>query len=211
MRQWLDDAIESFDPTNNGRLPQFRITMAAVDPTEEPEADAEGDLPAVPRSTLRLVKRAYPALDDDEDDELDDEELRAMLAANGAEFSDDDDSEDDEEANGGPSDPVKAKKQKQAAAIKALLEATAAGGDDDDEDMEDAKPNGVKSKSKGKGKAVKVEEDEDEDDDEDSEYDSDEGADLDNFVICTLDTERVSYRPATDLPHRHPSRLTCCV
>lgn len=194
MRQWLDGAVHwPFQIANSCCLSQFRITMAAVDPTEEPEADAEGDVPAIPRSTLRLVKRAYPGFDDDEDDELDDEELKAILAANGAEFSDED-SEDDEEANGGPSDPAKAKKQKQNAAIKKLLEATAAGADDDDdEDMEDAKPNGVKSK--GKGKAVE----EDDDEDEDSDDDSDESGDLENFVICTLDTERVSRHPPPSL------------
>ncbi|KAF1736492.1 FK506-binding protein 4 [Beauveria bassiana] len=54
----------------------FRITMAAVDPTEEPEADEEGNIPKIPRSTLRLVKRAFPGLDEDEDDEMDDEERR---------------------------------------------------------------------------------------------------------------------------------------
>ncbi|PMB66070.1 FK506-binding protein 4 [Beauveria bassiana] len=82
----------------------FRITMAAVDPTEEPEADEEGNIPKIPRSTLRLVKRAFPGLDEDEDDEMDDEYLKALLAA-----SDDDDEDDEEEENGGPSDPAKSK------------------------------------------------------------------------------------------------------
>lgn len=160
---------------------QFRITMAAVDPTQEPEADGEGNVPAVPRSTLRLVKRAFPGLDDeDDDDEVDDEYLRALLAG------DDDESDSDEEANGGPSDPAKSKKQKQAEAIKKLIESAQAESDEDEE-MEDAKP---KSKGKGKGKAVEEDSDED-DEDDDSDLDS-EGADLENFVICTLDTERVS-------------------
>lgn len=160
---------------------QFRITMAAVDPTQEPEADAEGNVPAVPRATLRLVKRAFPGLDDeDEDDEVDDEYLRALLAG------EDDESDSDEEANGGPSDPAKSKKQKQAEAIKKLIESAQAESDEDEE-MEDAKP---KSKGKGKGKAVEEDSDED-DEDDDSDLDS-EGADLENFVICTLDTERVS-------------------
>jgi hypothetical protein len=60
--------------------------------------------------------------------------------------------------------------------------------------MADAKPNGVKNK--GKAKALD-EDDEDEDDDEDSE-DDEEGADLENFVICTLDTERVRI---TQIPY----------
>ncbi|KAG5927653.1 hypothetical protein E4U42_001975 [Claviceps africana] len=198
----------------------FRITMAALDPTEVPEPDEDGNVPAVPRSTLRLVKRVFPALHDDEDDEIDDEYLKAMLAGS----DDEDDEESDEEANGGPSDPAKAKKQKQAAAIKALLEATQDG--DGDEDMEDAKPNGVKGKDKskdkgkdegnakgkgkGKGKAVqKVEEEEEsdeEDDEEDDDDESSEGDDLENFVVCTLDTER-SYQQPLDITVNHGEKV----
>ncbi|CAM1506720.1 Fc.00g063610.m01.CDS01 [Cosmosporella sp. VM-42] len=174
----------------------FRITMAAVDPTEDPEADDEGNIPAVPRSTLRLVKRAFPGLDD-EDDEVDDEYMKALLAADSG--SDEDDEE--EEANGGPSDPAKAKKQKQLAAIKKLMEATE--GDSDDE-MEDAKPNGVKSK--GKAKATEEESEDDEEEEEDSDDESDEGADLENFVICTLDTER-NYQQPLDITVNHGEKV----
>ncbi|VUC33884.1 unnamed protein product [Clonostachys rosea] len=171
----------------------FRITMAAVDPTEEPEADADGKIPDVPRSTLRLVKTAFPGLeDDDEDDEIDEETLRELIA-NANESEDD---EEDEEANGGPSDPAKAKKQKQAAAIKKLLEAT----QDDDEEMEDAKPNG---KSKGKGKAVKEEDSEEEDSEDD---DSEDGGDLENFVICTLDTTK-NYQQPLDITVNHGEKV----
>ncbi|KJZ77858.1 hypothetical protein HIM_02495 [Hirsutella minnesotensis 3608] len=178
----------------------FRITMAALDPTAEPEADQDGNVPNVPRSTLRLIKRAFPGLDDDEDDEVDDEYMRAMLAA-----SDDDDEDDDEdEPNGGPSDPAKAKKQKQAAAIKKLLEAAQ---EEDDEEMEDAKPNGTKGKNKGKGKAKAVESDEEEEDEEDdSDDDSEEGADLENFVVCTLDTER-NYQQPLDITVNHGEKV----
>lgn len=179
-RDACDTVASPFGPrlANREKL-QFRITMAAVDPTQEPEADGEGNIPSVPRSTLRLVKRAFPGLDDeDEDDEVDDEYLRALLAG------EDDESDSDEEANGGPSDPAKSKKQKQAEAIKKLIESAQAESDEDEE-MEDAKP-----KNKGKGKAVEEDSDED-DEDDDSDLDS-EGADLENFVICTLDTERVS-------------------
>ncbi|KAG7437876.1 FK506-binding protein 4 [Fusarium oxysporum f. sp. raphani] len=168
----------------------FRITMAAVDPTEEPEADGEGNIPTVPRSTLRLVKRALPGLDEDEDDEIDDEYMKALLAGS------DDEEDSDEEANGGPSDPVKAKKQRQAAAIKKLLESAQ---EESDEEMEDAKPNG-----KAKGKAKATEEDEDEDDDSDD--DSEEGADLENFVICTLDTER-NYQQPLDITVNHGEKV----
>ncbi|RGP65624.1 hypothetical protein FLONG3_9127 [Fusarium longipes] len=170
----------------------FRITMAAVDPTEEPEADGEGNVPTVPRSTLRLVKRALPGLDDeDEDDEIDDEYMKALLAGS------DDEEDSDEEANGGPSDPAKAKKQRQAAAIKKLLEAAQ---EESDEEMEDAKPNG---KAKGKAKATK---ESDEEDEEDSDDDSEEGADLENFVICTLDTER-NYQQPLDITVNHGEKV----
>ncbi|CCT62219.1 probable FPR3-prolyl cis-trans isomerase [Fusarium fujikuroi IMI 58289] len=168
----------------------FRITMAAVDPTEEPEADSEGNIPTVPRSTLRLVKRALPGLDEDEDDEIDDEYMKALLAGS------DDEEDSDEEANGGPSDPVKAKKQRQAAAIKKLLESAQ---EESDEEMEDARPNG-----KAKGKAKATEEDEEEDDDSDD--DSEEGADLENFVICTLDTER-NYQQPLDITVNHGEKV----
>ncbi|KAH6997817.1 hypothetical protein BKA56DRAFT_536774 [Ilyonectria sp. MPI-CAGE-AT-0026] len=175
----------------------FRITMAAVDPTEEPEADDEGNVPSVPRSTLRLVKRAFPGLND-EDDEIDEEYMRALMGAS----DDDDEDDEDEEANGGPSDPAKSKKQKQAAAIKKLLEASQ---ESSDEEMEDAKPNG---KAKGKAKATKDEEedDEEEDDEEDSDDDSEDGADLENFVICTLDTER-NYQQPLDITVNHGEKV----
>jgi FK506-binding nuclear protein len=165
--------------------------MAAIDPTEEAELD-DSKPNQVPRSTLRLVKRAFPGLDaDDDENDLSDSYIQALLGN-----SDD----EDDEANGGPSDPAKAKKQKQAAALKQLLEATNGEGSED-EDMEDAETNGVKSKKgkkesakgKGKGKAVEQEVDEDEDDEDDEDdYDDEEEGDLENFVLCTLDTERVS-------------------
>ncbi|KAM0353986.1 hypothetical protein ACHAPY_001339 [Fusarium culmorum] len=172
----------------------FRITMAAVDPTEEPEADGEGNIPTVPRSTLRLVKRALPGLED-EDDEIDDEYMKALLAGS------DDEEDSDEEANGGPSDPAKAKKQRQAAAIKKLLESAQ---EESDEEMEDAKPNG-KPNGKAKGKA-KATEESDDDEDEDSDDDSEEGADLENFVICTLDTER-NYQQPLDITVNHGEKV----
>ncbi|KAH0426699.1 FKBP-type peptidyl-prolyl cis-trans isomerase [Colletotrichum camelliae] len=164
----------------------FRITMAAIDPTEAPEADNDGNIPAVPRSTLRLVKQRFgDDLEDDGDDEIDEEYMKALIAAN----DDDEDSDDDDEPNGGPSDPAKSKKQKQADALKKLIEA-AQEEEGSDEEMGDAKANG-KSK-KGKAKAS-----DDDDEDEESEEDSDdeEGLDLENFVICTLDTERNYQQP----------------
>ncbi|KAH6689049.1 FKBP-type peptidyl-prolyl cis-trans isomerase [Plectosphaerella plurivora] len=158
----------------------FRITMAAVDPTEAPQADDDGNIPAVPRSTLRLVKQRFGA-EIDEDDEIDEEYMKALLEAS----AEDEEDDSEEESNGGPSDP---KKKKAAQLIEALKKAEA---EESDEEMAEAKPKG----KKGKGKAaVEVEE---EDDDEDDEEDSDEEdeEDLEQFVICTLDTERTYQQP----------------
>lgn len=164
----------------------IRITMAALDPTQEPEADEEGNIPNVPRSTLRIIKQRAGGDDEDLDsDEEDDEYLQALL---GDDDDEDEDEDGDDEPNGGPSDPAKSKKARQEAALKKLLEA-AAEEEDEDMDEDDAKPNGVKSK---KGKQIAVDEDDEEDSDDDSE---DMGMDMEQFVICTLDTERNYNQP----------------
>lgn len=189
-------AGEILIPANLEFPASFRITMAALDPTAEPEVDDSKNAPSIPRSTLRLVKRAFSSYNEDEynedeDDELSEEYMSALLGG-----SDD----EDEEANGGPSDLSKAKKQKQAAAIKKLLEA-ANGVGSDDEEMEDAEAKPKKGKkaapsAKGKGKAVvEEEEDSEEEEEEDEEDDDSEAGDLENFVVCTLDTERNYQQP----------------
>lgn len=155
----------------------IRFTMAAIDPTAPPQADSEGNVPAVPRSTLKFVKRRVEGSDDEEDF---DHEYFEKLLGNG---DDEEDSESDEEA--GPSDPAKSRKARREAAIKQLLEATNEESDDEMEDA-DAKPNG-KSK-KGKAKASEEDEEESEDDEDDEE-------DLEEFVVCTLDTERNYQQP----------------
>ncbi|RCI15534.1 hypothetical protein L249_3431 [Ophiocordyceps polyrhachis-furcata BCC 54312] len=179
-------------------LPQFRITMAALDPMAEPEADQDGSIPSVCRSTLRLVKRAFPGPQDDGEDE--EEYLKALLAG-----SDGEDDEDDE-PNGGPSDPAKAKKRKQAAAVKKLMEATM--DEDDDEDMQDAKPNGAKgkNKAKGKGKGKAKDDDSDQVSEQDSDDDSDDDGDLENFVVCTLDTQ-THYQQPLNLSVNHGEKV----
>ncbi|EHK50040.1 uncharacterized protein TrAtP1_007925 [Trichoderma atroviride] len=188
-------AGEILIPANLEFPASFRITMAALDPNAEPDVDDSKNAPSIPRSTLRLVKRAFSSYEDeyneDEDDELSEEYMSALLGG-----SDD----EDEEANGGPSDLSKAKKQKQAAAIKKLLEA-ANGVGSDDEEMEDAEAKPKKGKkaapsAKGKGKAVvEEEEDSEEEEDEEDEDDDSEAGDLENFVVCTLDTERNYQQP----------------
>ncbi|KAL1889339.1 peptidylprolyl isomerase fpr3 [Ceratocystis pirilliformis] len=150
----------------------FRITMAAIDPTASPVADAEGNIPEVPRSTLKLIRMPPNFDEEDEDDEdFDEEAMQALL--NGS-----DDEDDSEEENGGPSDPSKSKKSARAAALAKLIQAAR----DEDDEMEDAKPN--------KGKKIATDsEEEEEEDDEDPENEPEE------FVICTLDTQRNFQQP----------------
>ncbi|KAK6948654.1 hypothetical protein Daesc_010424 [Daldinia eschscholtzii] len=167
----------------------YRITMAALDPTEAPEADDEGNIPAVPRSTLKLIRKR-PSLDD----ELDDEYLDQLMG--GGDSDDDDEEDSDDETNGGPSDPAKSKKARRAAALQKLIEA-AQEEEDSDEEMEDddAKPkgkaNGVAKASKKKGKEPATSSD-DEDDDESIDSTT---LDLEELVVCTLDTERNYQQP----------------
>lgn len=157
--------------------------MAAIDPTEKPEPDEDGEIPKIPRSTISLLKRRMGS---DGDSELDDDDLKALL--NG-ENSDESDEDEDDEANGGPSDPAKSKKAKKAAALETLLKSV--NGADSDEEMKDdsedspKRANGVK-----KGKEIAKSGDIDEDDEDD---DSEDDLDLERYVLCTLDTERVSF------------------
>lgn len=162
--------------------------MAAIDPTAAPETDGQGNLPSIPRSTLKI----YKANVDDEDE--DEDYLESLL---GGGDDDDESDEDDEEANGGPSDPSKSKKARRDAAIKKLLAATQ---EDSDDEMEDAKPNGTKSK--GKAKASEDEEESEEEEEDDSELNMEE------YVVCTLDTERVSLHLST-FRAINSTRLTC--
>ncbi|KAL2174692.1 uncharacterized protein P884DRAFT_249230 [Thermothelomyces heterothallicus CBS 202.75] len=161
----------------------IRITMAAIDPTAAPETDGQGNVPSVPRSTLKIHKANV-----DEDDEEGGDYLDSLL---GEDDEDDESDEDDEEANGGPSDPSKSKKARRNAAVKKLLEATKEDSDDEMEDA-DSKPNGIKNKNKNKGKGKASDEDEEQSDD-----DEDDGEDLnlEEYVVCTLDTERTYQQP----------------
>jgi FK506-binding nuclear protein len=148
--------------------------MAAIDPTAEPETDGQGNVPSVPRSTLKIYKAN---VDDEEDDGG---YLESLLGGGDDEEESD---EEDDEVNGGPSDPSKSKKARREAAIKKLIEATQADSDDEMED-DGAKPNGAKNK----GKAKASDEDEEESDEEDEEGDD---LNMEEYVVCTLDTERV--------------------
>jgi FK506-binding nuclear protein len=151
--------------------------MAALDPTEPPELDENSTGPA--RATLKIIRQPNGYDDDDEDD---DEYMREIL---GESDSEDEDEDEDEEANGGPSDPSKSKKARKEAALKQLMESIDTA--DSDEEMVDG-PNGITADKKGKAKAT----DEDEDDEDDSDDDSEE-VEVEEFVLCTLDAEKVSY------------------
>lgn len=154
---------------------QFRVSMAAIDPDEEPEFD-DGDSSKPGRATLKIV-RPPPGLDmgDSDDEDYSDDE----------EYDDEEEDSDDEEANGGPSDKEKARKLKQAAAKKELEEAMEEDDDDEDDDEDggfDLKA-AISKLIKGKGPLT--------DDDEDEDDESDEGLDLDENVICTLFADKV--------------------
>lgn len=162
----------------------FRITMAAIDPSAEPEG-ADG---AVPRATLKVIRQSLLDDDDDEDSDsdFDQEQMERLLAE---EYSDESSDDDDEgEVNGGPSDPAKTKKARKEAAqleIQKLIEED--GMDVDDESDSDDMPNGINGvakSAKALGKMPAGEDDEDEDSDMDEAF-------MEEYVICTLDPSKV--------------------
>ncbi|OQV08133.1 hypothetical protein CLAIMM_12449 [Cladophialophora immunda] len=170
----------------------FRLTMAAIDPSAEPELEDPDDK-RPPRATLKLIRVPDGMLDEDDDDE-DDEDYLAGLIDDEEDDEDDDEDEDDEEVNGGPSE----KKSK----------ASAADEDEDDEDMEDedndedededaaaiARLSKLMKSAKGKGKAKALDGEDDADDEEDED---DEALEMDEVVVCTLDPEK-NYQQTLD-------------
>lgn len=166
----------------------FRITMAAIDPSAEPEGE-EG---AVPRATLKVIRQPLGAEDsDDDEDEFDIDEMDEQ-------FGEDDSSEDDDEdSTGGPSDPTKNKKAKRDQIRKDLVKIAEEEGMDIDE-MPNGM-NGVKKSSKAKGKMPASDEDEDDESDESDE----EGGEIEEFVICTLDPNKVCYNLLLAVPQYH--------
>ena len=162
----------------------FRITMAAIDPSAEPEGE-EGD---APRATLKIIRQSLIDYDEEDDydaEDFDVEEMERMLA----EEEDDDDEDSDDETNGGPSDPDKTKAARKAAAQKQIAALLAA----QEEEMDvDEKPNGVNGKKSAKALGKMPASNDSEDDDEDSE--DDEGEEYEEFVLCTLDPTKVCTR-----------------
>ncbi|KAA8644469.1 hypothetical protein EYZ11_011173 [Aspergillus tanneri] len=152
----------------------LRVSMAAVDPDEEPDFD--GLDTKRPRATLKII-RAPPGMDlDESDDDYEDED-------------EDSEDSDDEEVNGGPSDKEKARKLKEAAIRKEMEEAM--DEDDEEDEDEDEDDEGFDLKAaiskliKGKAPAT------DDDDDEESE----EGIEFEEMVVCTLDPEKAYQQP----------------
>jgi FK506-binding nuclear protein len=155
--------------------------MAAIDPSAAPQIDEENK---VPRATLKIIRVPMDFEDEEDDESYDPEDVEEMIARlREAGALPDADSEDDseDETNGGPSDPVKSKKAKEAALKKKLAEELAA------DEMDIDASNG-KSKGKGKITAEDSEDDEDEDDEDDEDDEEDE---VEEFVLCTLDPEKV--------------------
>lgn len=157
----------------------FRLSMAAIDPSAEPEFEV-GDEKKQPRATLKIVRVPGELLDDESDesdlDELEDDE------------DEDEESSDGEEANGGPSDPSKAKKPSKLDLVKAIAEADSEDEDEDESDdleEEAAAKDALMKILKGKAKATG---DGDKDDEEDDDFD---GLELEEIVVCTLDPEKV--------------------
>ena len=165
--------------------------MAAIDPSAEPEysGTTNGNTPV--RATLKLIRQPIgPVSDDDsESDPGADDYLDKLLNGKDSEDEDGDSSSDNEEKNGGPSDPSRQKKAIRRAADKNVQEILA-DINASDEDMDKDDTNGDSAKivklEKGKAKAAEY---------EDGDDDSDEGdlddVDIEEFVICTLDPERV--------------------
>ena len=153
--------------------------MAAIDASAKNEPLDSGP------TTLKLIRvrgSNIPEYDDEDDESYDSDDIAAIERRLGLE-----EESSDEELEGGPSDPEKSKKARAEALIKALRES---------EDLEDFELtngiNGTGKSAKGKAKATDedLEDEDDEDDDDDDEDSEDDG--ISEFVICTLDPDRVS-------------------
>jgi len=182
-------------PANDAGIPAaFRITMAAIDPSAEPEEDGK---PA--RATLKIIREALGSGEDsDDEDDEDDEDFDVskydrMFLGEGEDEDEDEEDSEDEEVNGGPSDPAKSKKARKAAAekeIQRLLE-------EEDMDVDDA-PNGVNGVKKSAKALGKMPASDDSEDDEDDEEEMDDEDFIEELVVCTLDPEK-HYQHSLDI------------
>ncbi|KAL9107046.1 MAG: hypothetical protein Q9227_007992 [Pyrenula ochraceoflavens] len=123
----------------------FRVSMAAIDPTEEISEDVKSAA-KTPRATLKMIRTDADMLGlEDDSDDLEDED----------EDMEDAGSDDDDEVNGGPSDLSKSPKAKNKSLVNGVGED---GEESDDErsgssDEEAAAKLALKKLIKGKDKA----------------------------------------------------------
>ncbi|KAF1810732.1 hypothetical protein P152DRAFT_438990 [Eremomyces bilateralis CBS 781.70] len=160
---------------------KIRLTMAAIDPFDEPENDSAKQIATLYMVRDPIWRQLGPDMDGESLDSDDIEGIMGRLPL--GMDSDEDMSDDDEESNAGPSDPAKAK----AALRKALL-ADSELADAMDEDLL-AEVNGTKV-NKGKGKLVDMDIS---DDDESDDMEDDDFAE--EVVICTLDPNQHCQQP----------------
>ena len=179
----IDPGSTLFYPNSNGPIDRATLILLREPIDDDDESDEDYD--DVDAIRARLAGAISDEEDEDEEDEDEEDEDE--------EDEDEEDEDSDEEKNGGPSDPARTKKARKEAAmreIKKLLE--------EEEEMDlDNTPNGVNGikANKGKGKATDL--------DEDSSEDEDLEGEMEEFVICTLDPEKVQIRPLSSRLNPH--------
>jgi FK506-binding nuclear protein len=145
--------------------------MAAIDPTALPQID-DPDVP--PRATLKMIRLPVDDSDDEADEDYEDDDVDTIRRRLGITDEDEDaETSSDEESNGGPGE--KTKRAREEARKRAF---------------DSGLPNGVNGTKLDKGKA-KASDDESDEDSESDDLD-DSAPDLEEFVICTLDSKQVS-------------------
>ena len=166
--------------------------MAAIDPSA-PAQEAENISADAPRATLKIIREPIGAADSDEgddDNDFDSDQLRALLSEPGDEDDSEEDDEDTDENGEGPSDPSKVQRAR-ADVLKKELD-----NEGDDDEMENGIPNGINGVGKAKKGKAKVVDDDDEDEDE--LEDNDDTEEMEEFVICTLDPNKVRSSVAVE-------------
>ncbi|QDS71592.1 hypothetical protein FKW77_006278 [Venturia effusa] len=158
----------------------YRITMAAIDPTAMPNIE---DPAAPPRATLKMIRLPVDDSDDESDEDSEDDDIESIRRRLGITDEDEDEEAEtsDEETNGGPGE--KTKKAREEALKKTLNK----------EGMDVDSPKAVNGIKPGKGKA-KASNDESEEDSESEDLD-DGFSDIEEFVICTLDSKQTYQQP----------------
>ncbi|KAI4229576.1 MAG: hypothetical protein L6R36_000734 [Xanthoria steineri] len=179
----------------------FRLTMAAIDPTAEPEHTGTANGATPPRATLKLIYDRSSQNDDDDDSEDSSDRqdfLKALMEGQDSDREDEDEDEgqsssDDEDVNGGPSDPARSRKARKQAAAEQLMKALAETVSDDEMEIDGLNGQSGKKRNKGKGKALSEEDEEDSEDDE-----IEDSAGMEEVVVCTLDPQK-NYQQPLDL------------